>query len=97
MSIDLNEYGKRLREIADYCTKNGRNDKIDGLVIIPSLNTFQDTLNVIEAESKDMKTKQESQLNDILSNISNDIFDYHTSLTKRINQQLTFVCFFYFI
>ena len=61
LSIDLTEYGKKLHQIADYCTKNGRNDKVADFVRIPSLDTLQTTLNVIETESTEQKIKQESQ------------------------------------
>ena len=79
-----------MREIADVCTKNARNRDKDNQVAIPTLDSMEEALDVIETESRLKRT--ESVL-DALSNVSNDVFDYHTLTTHTINNNLTLVKF----
>ena len=79
-----------MRDIADICSKNARNNGKDKDVAIPSLDSLQETLNVIDSE---LKGGLQRATSDPLSTISNDIFDYHTLTTHTINNNLTLVEF----
>ena len=84
MAVDLKSYSNKLHEIANECVDTVASDGKD--VAIPSLNSLQSTLNIIDNE-----TNNQMKAENILNLQNSNIFDYHTLVTQTINTNLSFV------